>query len=85
MGKNTVTDDIGNRFDIKHTEREIGHLKSKIIEAFDKDVSQDEKIKTLISNNAELKLYLASMMRLLVTEEVITSEEPTVVVERLDA
>ena len=84
-GRTLLLGDIGNRLDIKDTEREIGHLKRKSSEAFDKDMSQEGKIDALISDNAELKLYLASVVHFLVSKGLITSEELSAVVYKIDA
>ena len=77
--------DVGNRLDIGDAEREIDHLKRKMRGAFDKNMSQDEKIEALISDNAELKLYLTSVVRLLVSKGIIAPEEVTAVVEKIDS
>ena len=84
-GRTLFLGDIGNRLDIEDTERDIGSLKREIRGAFHKDMSQDKKIDTLISENAELKLYLASVIRLLVTKDMISPEELAAVVEKVDA
>ena len=77
--------DVGNRLDIGDAEREIDHLKRNMRGAFDKNMSQDEKIEALISDNAELKLYLTSVVRLLVSKGMIAPEEVTAVVEKIDS
>ena len=84
-GRTLLLGDIGNRLDIEDTERDIGHLKREIRGAFHKDMSQDKKIDALISENAELKLYLACVIRLLVTKGVISPVELKAVVEKVDA
>jgi hypothetical protein len=84
-GRTLFLGDIGNRLDIEDTERDIGSLKRRIRGAIDKDMSQDKKIDALISENAELKLYLASVVRVLVTKGMISPEELAAVVEKVDA
>ena len=84
-GRTLFLGDIGNRLDIEDTERDIGSLKREIRGAFHTDMSQDKKIYTLISENAELKLYLASVIRLLVTKDMISPEELAAVVAKVDA
>jgi hypothetical protein len=84
-GRTLFLGDIGNRLDIEDTERDISHLKREIRGVFHKDMSQDKKIDALISENAELKLYLASFIRLLVTKGWIAPEELAAVVEKVDA
>jgi hypothetical protein len=84
-GRTLFLGDIGNRLDIEDTERDIGSLKRRLRGAYDKDMSQDKKIDALISENAELKLYLASVVRVLVTKGMMSPEELAAVVEKVDA
>jgi len=84
-GRTLLLGDLGNRLDIEDTEREIKELKRRMHGAFNKDMSQDEKIDALALENAELKLYLASLVRLLVKHGAITPEELRTVVEQVDA
>ncbi len=49
-----------------------------------KDHSQDKKINILMKENEELKGYLASLLNLLIKKRVITSEEVTAFVERVE-
>jgi hypothetical protein len=77
--------DIGNRLDIEDTERDISGLKREIRGSFNKDMSQDRKIEALITENAELKLYLASIVRLLASKNIISSSELNAMVEQIDA
>ena len=84
-GRTLLLGDIGNRLDIEDTERDIEELKRELRGSFNKDMSQDKKIDALISQNAELKLYLASIIRLLLTKGVIGPDELKAIVEKLDA
>ena len=84
-GRTLFLGDIGNRLDIEDTERGIAHLRREIAGSFRKDMSQDEKIQTLVAENAELKLYLASVVRLLASKGTITADELRTMVDVLDA
>jgi hypothetical protein len=84
-GRTLLLGDIGNRLDIEDTERDIARLKRHISGNFDKDMSQDQKIDALINENAELKLYLASLIRLLMTKGSITQQELEAMVKSVDA
>ena len=84
-GRTLLLGDIGNRLDIEDTERDIAQLKRKIAGSFDKDMSQDQKIDALIQENAELKLYLASLIRLLMAKGSITQQELEAMVKSVDA
>ena len=76
---------MGNRLDIEDTERDVSHLKREIAGAFQKDMSQDRKINALVAENAELKLYLASIIRLLTAKGVVSDEELRAMVDAVDA
>jgi multidrug resistance efflux pump len=84
-GRTLLLGDIGNRLDIEDTERDIAHLRRQIAGTFQKDMSQDSKIDALMSENAELKLYLAAIVRLLTAKGTISTEELTAMVEAVDA
>ncbi len=84
-GRTLLLGDIGNRLDIGDTERDIAHLKRKMSGAVGKDMSQDRQIAALMTENAELKLYLAAVVRLLVAKGAISGEELKAMVEAVDA
>lgn len=84
-GRTLFLGDIGNRLDIEDTEVEISKLRRIVDGAYRKDMSQDKKIKLLIRENAELKLYLASIAQLLVSKGIISKEELGSMVEAVDA
>ena len=84
-GRTLLLGDIGNRLDIEDTERDIAHLKREITGAFQKDMSQDQRIDALVAENAELKLYVASIARLLTAKGTISEDELRLMVEAVDA
>jgi hypothetical protein len=84
-GRTLLLGDIGNRLDIEDTEREIANLKQEIAGSFRKDMSQDEKIGRLITENAQLKLGFASLVRLLIRKGSISKDELAGVVAAVDA
>ena len=84
-GRTLLLGDIGNRLDIEDTERDIAHLKREITGTFRKDMSQDKKIDALITENAELKLFVASVIRLLTAKGTISRQELKAMVEAVDA
>ena len=83
-GRTLLLGDIGNRLDIGDTENEISRLKRVVDGAYRKDMSQDNKINMLIRENAELKLYLASITRLLISKGMISNEELESMVQAID-
>ena len=84
-GRTLLLGDIGNRLDIENTERDIASLKREIAGSFRKDMSQDEIILKLITENAQLKLYFASLVRLLIRKGSISKDELAAVVAAVDA
>ena len=84
-GRTLLLGDIGNRLDIEDTERDIARLKREMDGVFRNDMSQDEKLEMLVRENAELKLYLAAVVRLLLSEGTISKAKLEKMVEILDA
>lgn len=84
-GRTLLLGDIGNRLDIEDTEREIAKLSRKLFKSSLTDMSQDQKIETLIKENAELKLYLVSVIRLLTAKGNLSRDELKTMVEAVDA
>ena len=77
--------DIGNHLDIEDTGRDVARVRQELSRAYQKGHSRDQKIEMLIRENAELKLYLASLIRLLVSKGTISQTELEALVEALDA
>jgi len=84
-GRTLFLGDIGNRMDIEDTERDIRQLKHKIASEQYNKASQDQIIKRLVAENAQTKLYLASIVRLLLSKGSITKQELEVMVDAIDA
>jgi hypothetical protein len=84
-GRTLFLGDIGNRLDIEDVEKDISTLRNEIGSAFRRDMSQDETIRKLVAENAELKLYLASLVRLLTRNGTISRDELAAVVDAIDA
>jgi hypothetical protein len=71
--------------DIGDVENEVADLRREIGSSFRRDMSQDETIRGLVAENAELKLYLASLLRLLTRNGTISRDELAAVVDAVDA
>ena len=67
--------DIGNRLDIEDTERDVAELRRRLRSKSRADVAQDKRIDALERENEQLKLYLASLVRLLVSEGTLKEKE----------
>jgi hypothetical protein len=83
-GRTLLLGDIGNRLDIEDTEREIARLKRDISGSSHKDKTRDKQINNLITENAELKLYLVAVIRLLKSKDIIAAEELLEMVNAVD-
>lgn len=77
--------DIGNRLDIQDAEQDLAGVKRSLVEASRKDRSRDELIGDLTTENAELKLCLAALVRLLTKKGVVTTDELKQLVEAIDS
>ncbi len=71
-GRTLLLGDIGNRLDIADTERNIQDLRRELADFDRKEMSRDQINQKLVQENAELKLYLAALMRLLLKKGAIT-------------
>jgi len=84
-GRTLFLGDIGNRMDIEDTERDIDGLRRQLSSAYRTDMSQDQRLARLETENAELKLYLAALLRLLRMKGTVTDEELRTMVHAIDA
>ena len=84
-GRTLFLGDIGNRLDIGDCENEVARLRRNLDTQSGVDRSQDEQIRDLRGDNDELKLYLAALIRLLTSKNVISTGEITGLVEAIDA
>lgn len=83
-GRTLLLGDIGNRLDIQDTERDISQLKKFLGSEQKKNASQEQIIKELIKEHAEMQLYLVSIVRLLLAKGTITKEELDTIVNEID-
>lgn len=83
-GRTMLLGDIGNRLDIEDTENEISELKQRLRNSARVDLNQDQKISRLEKESAELKLYVAALVRLLHSKGTVSTDELTEMVEEID-
>ena len=84
MGTHPFLGDIGNRLDIADTERDIKNLHQKISKKSRVDQQQEERLKELEIENDQMKLYLASLIRLLVSKGTLSQHELHAFVDIID-
>lgn len=83
-GRTLLMGDIGNRLDIEDVERDVAKLADVLCRQRRVDGSQDARIDQLEAEVCELKLYLATVIRLLVSKGSVTREEFARLVEAID-
>ena len=83
-GRTLLLGDIGNRLDIADTERDVEGLQRKLQSKERTDRAQDERLAVLESENDQLKLYLASLIRLLVSKGTLSHDELAALVDGID-
>lgn len=76
--------DIGNRLDIEDSEQEIERLKSAARWSDRKRMANEDQLESVIAQNAELKLYLAATLRLLMEKGVVSREDIQAMLNRVD-
>jgi len=83
-GRTLFLGDIGNRLDIADTERDIQSIRDRLKSSMQVDQAQDMRLNNLEAENNQLKLYLASLARLLVAKRVLSEAELRSIVDVID-
>jgi len=84
-GRTLLLGDIGNRLDIADTERDIESLRKRVRSKSRTDQDQDARLKVLERENDQLKVYLASLLRVLVSKGTLSRGELEAFVDIIDA
>ncbi|MHC4386112.1 MAG: hypothetical protein ACYSUG_03885 [Planctomycetota bacterium] len=84
-GRTFLLGDVGNRMDISDCEQDIRVLKESLMEIHQEEQAQDTELMILKRENDELKLYIASIIRLLTNKGMLTAEEIKKMVDIIDA
>jgi len=72
---------IGQQLDIEDQRKEIESLKGKLQSA---GSSEDVDLLQLHRENAELRMYLAALVRYLIVKEIINPKEFRILVDQID-
>ncbi len=83
-GRTLLLGDIGAQLNIDDVEADVSRVKDHLEAQDSKDASQDDAISRLQQENHELKIYVATLLRLLVNKNVLTTDELTKFVDLLD-
>ena len=84
-GRTFLLGDIGNRLDIAECEQDIKILKESLMQIHQEGQSQDAELMALQRDNDQLKLYIAALIRLLISKGVLSQDEIRKMVDIIDA
>jgi hypothetical protein len=83
-GRMLLLGNFGQQLDIGDLNGEIAGMQSAFLENQQVDFQQAQSLALLRRENQELKLYLATLMRLLVSKGVLKSEEVETTVRAIE-
>lgn len=83
-GRFLLLGDLGQQFDLSDQKAEIEQLRDELRQRRDSNLDSPSQISMLQNENDELRLYLAALVRILVSRGVITAEQLKQVVETID-
>jgi hypothetical protein len=83
-GRMLLLGNVGQQLDIGDLETSIGEMQSAFLENQQVDLKQQRSIAELQRENQELKLYLGTLIRLLVSKGVLTQEEVEATVNAIE-
>lgn len=83
-GRMLLLGNVGQQLDIGDLNQEIGGMQDAFSRNQDLDREQGQSIEQLKKENQELKLYLATLIRLLVSKGVLRAEEVETTVRAIE-
>jgi hypothetical protein len=83
-GRMLLLGNVGQQLDIGDLERYIGEMQQEFLSNQQLDLKQARSIEELRCENQELKLYLATLMKLLVIKGVLRPEEVDATVRAIE-
>ena len=83
-GRMLLLGNVGQQLDIGELTNEIGAMQSAFAQNQDLDQEQAQVIEQLQKENQELKLYLATLIRLLVAKGVVQADEVETTVRAIE-
>jgi len=76
--------DVGQQMDLSDLNGEVSRMQNAVASNEDLDREQAEAIQQLQAENRELKLYLATVIRLLVAKGIVKPEEVETTVQAIE-
>lgn len=83
-GRMLLLGNVGQQLDIQDAEESLATLRAEVDSATQADADLSRRLEQLAAENAELKLYLAAVVRLLVAKGTVTEPELRRIVDSLD-
>ena len=83
-GRMMLLGDVGQQLDISDMERAIGQMRADYERKRETDRRQERDIDKLERENHELKLYVATLVRLLVAKGVVQQQEVDAAVRAIE-
>ena len=83
-GRMMLLGNVGQQLDIQDLENAIREMEAAYSQTQNLDRTQERSIEQLQSENHELKLYLATLVKLLVAKGVIRQEEVDAAVQAIE-
>lgn len=83
-GRMMLLGNVGQQLDIQDLENAIGQMQADVGRTQNLDRTQEQAIDELQRENHELKLYLATVVKLLVAKGVIRQEEVDTAVQAIE-
>ncbi len=83
-GRTLLLGDIGTQLNVQDVENAVEQMRDEVQRNENLDAEQQENIQRLIQENHELKLYLATLLKLLVSKGVLKQEEIQATVQAIE-
>jgi hypothetical protein len=83
-GRMLLMGNVGQQLDIGDIEQSIGAMRQEFLNNQNVDLEQAKSIANLRRENQELKLYVATLVKLLVGKGVLRTEEVETVVKAIE-
>ena len=83
-GRMMLLGNVGQQLDIGDLESAVNEMRGEVAEKEQVDREQGQDISQLKQENHELKLYLATLIRLLVGKGIVKQEEVTAIVSAIE-
>ena len=83
-GRMMLLGNVGQQLDIQDLENAIGQMQTAVAQTQNLDRTQEQNLEELQRENHELKLYLATLVKMLVAKGVIQQEEVDTAVQAIE-